>query len=151
MTPTTIDNLSIESHKRYAEDQKIHDPNTAQEAPFVAKRLEGLSTARVTEETFFELTRSSHLAIFCTPSAMNERKNVFFLGRIFPNIDTEELLHTLFQMNKDEANFWFEELNEILDQDNRMKKVIETLLRLLSSLNKDLKEIYSRFYEFQKT
>jgi hypothetical protein len=160
---TTIDNLDIKIHERYAHDQKILDRTFTKETSLLSSHAEIAATSVIYaskwEELFEMGIKNIPWAAFSPPSFYHQKPNRFFSYRLLPSIYVED-------ENEDEMDEESERKkeNELLkkalqakkgrNQDSslfeRDKTTIISLLKTVVHLNSLLTQVNSRKLQFQK-
>jgi hypothetical protein len=91
MKATTIDNLDVKIHERYAQDQKIYDRSFVTDSSFVSPHADIAATSAIYAsqwETLFETSvKNLSWALFTPPSMYYRMRNRFFSYSILPFID----------------------------------------------------------------
>jgi hypothetical protein len=161
LKPTTIDNLDIKTHERYAQDQQIYDKSFITESTLLSPHLEIAATSTIYSskwEELFEMgTKNIPWAAF-SPPAHQRQTNRFFSYRILPTIFVAE------ETDEEEEEEQKKREDEILKKVIRAKKgknqdpslferdrsSILNLLETVRSLNQMLSQINSRKLQYQK-
>ncbi|MFI5334641.1 MAG: DUF5399 family protein [Chlamydiales bacterium] len=115
MKATTIDNLDIKIHERYAHDQKVYDRSFVRDASIVTHHADIAATSAIyssQHEALFELNVKNHAWAHFTPPALYYRaRNRFFSYTILPFLSFDE---------ENESNV--EEQEEEEEKKNPLKK-----------------------------
>ena len=160
---TTIDNLDIKIHERYAQDQKILDRTFTKETSLLSSHAEIAATSVIYaskwEELFETGIRNVPWAVFSPPSFYHQKPHRFFSYRLLPSIYVEDENEE--EMDEDsERKKEGELLKKALqakkgrNQDSslfeRDKTAIVSLLKTVVHLNELLTQVNSRKLQFQK-
>jgi hypothetical protein len=165
MKPTTIDNLKIDEHVRWAHDQTLLDPIYTQSSPLVEHHPEILWTTTLLtskwEELFDWQKRNIPFAHFETPDGYHGVSKRLFSYRLFPSIHWKEEDETEEDApEKAEAPPHHNLLKEVLSLEKnpaqptalfeRDKSHILHLLEEIKELNSQLAQINARKLQYQK-
>ncbi|MBI2742934.1 MAG: DUF5399 family protein [Chlamydiales bacterium] len=170
MKATTIDNLDIKTHERYAQDQQSYDKNLLLEASNLSQHFEVVGTSQIYVSKWADLfemgANNQSWAAFSPPPTEHRQANRFFSFCILPSIplidevenegegkesddqeeEQDEPEHELIQRAmqiqkaKNQDSFLFE----------RDKSSIINLLQTVTHLNRLLGQINSRKLQYQK-
>jgi hypothetical protein len=170
MPPRTIDNLGVEVSTRYAEDQRLHDENFIKEARGIPAQTE----IEVTTPYFpAEMEEFLHLqptgvtwASFIPPFHYFEQRKRLFTYQLIPSMgsedkkdsQTQKILAKLKSMaeqkverdkeQKDKRQQYEEEC--ALEEEEKEKKILTSLLNTITLFDKLIIEINSRRSQYQK-
>jgi len=163
MKATTIDNLDIQVHERYAKDQQNLDPRFTVEATSIAPHSEIAVTSAIYTskwEELFELhVKNTPWALFEPPPKYHLQANRFFRARILPSFEGwegqkneeeeqgekegkdaeeyldpfEELLHSVENFTKGSSLKSFEQDKSLLISLFEKVKYLNTLLNLANA------------------
>jgi hypothetical protein len=158
MKATTIDQIPLKDHVRWAQDQQQLDPVFVTEASIVASHPEILGMSLIYPSRLEELLemqkKNQHWASFSPPKNFHLFGKRFFSHRLFPNIEWEDwkdeeveggepdLMQTLMKLKTTGAH------NTTLFEKDRC-----TMLGMLESIqwiNKLLKQINALKLQYQK-
>ncbi len=152
MRVTTIDNLDLKTHERYAQDQKILDRTFVTDSSLLSPHAEIAATSVIYaskwEELFATGVKNLPWAAFSSPSLYRRKPNRFFSFRVLPTIDIgeEEEEPTLLKKARDIK----QRENQDASLFERDKGYIVSLLSCVSELNKMLGQINARKLQYQK-
>lgn len=163
MKATTIDQLDIKDHVRWAQDQKDYDISFVKESHLVAPHPEILGTSVIYPSKFEELfelqRRNLPWAHFSPPKNFHLFSKRFFSYRLFPDIYWEE------EGSEEEKEFSEEDANCDLIQKmirvenlanhtqslfEKDKSAILNLLESIQWVNQLLKQVNARKLQYQK-
>ncbi|MBS0603862.1 MAG: DUF5399 family protein [Verrucomicrobia bacterium] len=170
MPPRTIDNLGVEVSTRYAEDKKILDETFIKESraipsqtqidvttPFVSEELESLLHLQPTGITW---------ASFIPPSKYFEQRKLLFTFQLIPSMGSEDkkesqalkILAKLKSLaekrverekeHQDKKQRYEDE--RALEEEEKEKKILTSLLDTIALFDKLIVEINSRRSQYQK-
>jgi uncharacterized protein DUF5399 len=165
MQATTIDNLDIKIHERYAQDQKVLDKTLLTDAALLSPHLDlaatSISYASKWEELFELGVRNLPWAAFTAPPSFRRQANRFFSFRLLPTIslleeDEEEAQDEEEQEKKKESELLKKAIavqkkkhhDAILFE--RDKTAIVNLLQMVTHLDQLLSQVNSRKLQYQK-
>ena len=146
--PKTVSNLPVDVSVRWAEDQKLLEqtrPYLTESVGIMQHAVKDVSTPAVFSEIDLLLgTLRIHptWASFQIPSKFNEQRRRLFTSKLAPFIGTDEQQDL--QIERVEA------YAEEGEEKKREKETVLKLLKLVHSLNRDLREIISRCCQYQK-
>ncbi len=168
MKATTIDNLDMRIHERYAQDQQALDKTFITEAQLLSPSFEKVATSSIYSskwEELFEMgVKNLPWAAFSPPPSYTRQPNRFFSYRILPSIFVEASDEDGEHDAQEEDQEKEENKNEILkkalnvikgkNEDTflfeRDKSAVVTLLQTVLNLNHILTQINSRKLQYQK-
>jgi hypothetical protein len=167
MKATTIDNLDIKIHERYAQDQKILDRKYITESVLLSPHFEITGTSSIYsskwEELFEMHIKNIPWAAFCPPPRYQMQAKRFFSYRILPTIYLRDEHDEEDQNSEDEKNSenqYGEVLKKALQtgkgkkQDSHLfekdKTAIINMLQSVILLDKLLGQINSRKLQYHK-
>ncbi len=146
--PKTVSNLPVDVSVRWAEDQKLLEqtrPYLAESMGITQHAVKDVSTPAVFSEIEL-LLGTLHIhptwASFQMPLGYNEQRRRLFTSQLAPFIGTDEQQDLLIQR--------VEASGEEGEEEKRRKETVLKLLKLVHSLDRDLKEIISRCRQYQK-
>lgn len=165
---TTIDNLDVKIHERYAQDQQIYDRSFVTEASLVSPHADIAATSAIYSshyEALFELSIKNHSWAHFTPPSMYYRmRNRFFSYTILPFLpqdgerkkgEDEETQED--QEEEDRESILLKktlQATKAKNQDTSLfekdKSKIVNLLQTVDHLNEILGQINSRKLQYQK-
>ncbi len=166
MPPRTIDNLGIDASARYAADQKKIDPKAIKEGSGIPAQMiiDVSSPAYPSEmERLIQLSPTQNVwANFFMPTAFLEQRGRIFTFLIIPSLGSDEkresqalkisaklkALSDKTEGTAPQKKSWPEQ-KEIEDREKE-KKTLITLLDTINSLDKSLIEINARRTQYQK-
>lgn len=169
MPPRTIDNLGVDVSSRYAEDQKILDDTLVKESQTIPLQAEiDVSSPfypnEIDEFLHIQPTKITW-ALFTPPSQYFEQRKKLFTFQLIPSMGSEDkqesqalkILDKLKSMEqkahenqetKDKRQIYEEGL--VLEEEEKEKKVLTSLLNTISIFDKLIIEINSRRNQYQK-
>ena len=169
MPPRTIDNLGVDVSTRYAEDQKILDNTLVTESRTIPSQAEIDVTAPYFPTEIDELLHIQPSKItwasFTAPAQYFEQRKRLFTFQLIPSMGSEDkqesqalkILNKLKSMEqkahenpeaKDKRQLYEEGL--VLEEEEKEKKVLTTLLNKISLFDKLIIEINSKRNQYQK-
>lgn len=166
MKATTIDNLDVKIHERYAQDQQIYDRSFVTDSSLVSPHADIAATSAIYAsqwEALFEASvKNLSWAHFTPPSMYYRMRNRFFSYSILPFID----IHRDREREKEEEQESEEQARESAllkkalsakkgkNQDTsifeRDKSAIVNLLQTVEHLDEILGQINARKLQYQK-
>ena len=170
MAPRTIDNLGIDASTRYAEDKKNFDETLIKEAPSIPIQIEIEVTSSffpVETQDFLQLQPSGiSWALFSPPTGYFEQKKRLFTFQLIPSLGSEDKQESQTQkiLTKLKSIQQQTKLNEVevpdrrqqyeneraLEQEEKEKNILTSLLGTITQFDKVIIEINSRRTQYQK-
>jgi hypothetical protein len=167
MPPRTIDNLGVEVSTRYAEDKQILDETLVKESRSIPMQTEIMVTAPSFSSEMEALLHGqlTHItwASFIAPAYYFEQRKRLFTYQLIPSMGSDDKkesqalkilskLHSLSdeydQEKKDKRQQYEEE--KALEEGEREKKILTSLLNTIAFFDKLIIEINSRKSQYQK-
>lgn len=170
MPPRTIDNLGVEVSTRYAEDKKVYDESLIKEARGIPSQTEIDVFSPSFSSEMDELLQSQRAYIswasFLPPALYYEQRKRLFTYQLIPSMGSEDKKESQAQkilaklkgmeeerIEADKENKGKKELYDLersLEEEEREKKILTSLLSTIALFDKLIIEINSRRGQYQK-
>jgi hypothetical protein len=153
--PRTIDNLGIETSNRYARDQAALDTKLLEEARFVSTKTE-VSVIKPYISTEFEGYTDSELTLWASFSPPPEaliRASALFSYQLIPSLggyEKQEEDSDKLEALEDTLNKGFKEGGQGKQEEEKKRKTLVKLLKVIGELDRTLTLINARRNQYQR-